>query len=146
MSHEPRSNATKILLIVLAVIVVIAIGIFVGLKREPYTTWKENDSKLAMNKHGDLLGLSLFYQQHNPKLKQQVWRVFKDNEPPLANQSQHLLFIHNTNNMTSSQFNQLLAWAAQGNHIVMPVHPYHAPDADEESAHDSEKAFPEAWN
>ena len=33
MSHEPRSNATKILLIVLAVIVVIAIGIFAGLKR-----------------------------------------------------------------------------------------------------------------
>ena len=146
MSTAPRSNATKILLIVLAVIVVIAICIFAGFKREPYTTWKENVSKITMNKHGDLLGLSLFYQQHYPKLKQQVWRTLKDNEPPLANQSQHLLFIRNTNNMTSSQFNQLLAWAAQGNHIVMPVQPYHAPDTDEESADDPEKAFPEAWN
>ena len=41
MSHEPHSNATKILLIVLAVIVVIAIGIFAGLKREPYTRGKK---------------------------------------------------------------------------------------------------------
>ena len=74
MNTEPRSNATKILLTVLAVIAVLAIGIFMGFKREPYTTWKEDDSKLAMNKHGDLLGLSLFYQQHYPQLKQQVWR------------------------------------------------------------------------
>ena len=147
MSTEPRSNATKILLTVLAVIAVIAIGIFMGFKREPYTTWKEDDSKLAMNKHGDLLGLSLFYQQYYPQLKQQVWRSWKANEPPLTDQSQHLMFIHDTDNLTTSQFQQLLAWVAQGNHVVMPVRQQAEPETGKDEAeHSEEEVFPEAWN
>ena len=147
MSVTPRNNTSKILFIILGVLALIAIGVFLGFKREPYTTWKEDQSKLTLNKHGHLLALSQFYQQHAPQMKQQAWRTWKADEPPFANQRQHLLFVYDNSNMTTSQFNQLLAWVAQGNHVVMPVNDYVTPETDENpSEKQDDEVFPEAWN
>lgn len=146
MSPTPQSNARKIWLIVLAVVAVIAVGVFMGFKREPYTTWKEDESKLTLNKHGTLLSLSLFYQQQLPQLRQQVWRTWKDKEPTFSNQTNHLLFINSADNITTSQFNQLLTWVAQGNHVVLPINATPISLDDEEKQRDEDDAIPEAWN
>ena len=133
MNTATRSRGGKIWLIVLAVVAVIAVGVFMGFKREPYTTWKEDESKLLLNKHGKLLALSLFYQKQLPQMRQQVWRTWKDKEPTFGNQTEHLLFINDASNITTSQFNQLLAWVAQGNHVVLSIQAYQVDQPDDEA-------------
>ena len=147
MNTATRSRGGKIWLIVLAVVAVIAVGVFMGFKREPYTTWKEDESKLLLNKHGKLLALSLFYQKQLPQMRQQVWRTWKDKEPTFGNQTEHLLFINDASNITTSQFNQLLAWVAQGNHVVLSIQAYQVDQPDDEAQEsDADDPIPEAWN
>lgn len=107
---------------ILLLIIIVILAVF--LKREPYTVWTEDAAQLQLNKHGHLLGLSTFYSKHFPDTPQQAWRSWKKDEPTLGKQQQHLLFIQETQGMTEAQFQQLLTWVSQGNHVVMPVLPH----------------------
>lgn len=142
---KPVASVSKWIWVVAGIVLLLAIGIGLGFKRQPYDTWSEDVAKVNLNKHGNLYALSQYYQQQFPNLKQQVWRTWNTKEPQFTDQSQHLLFIQNNTALTETQFQQLLQWVAQGNHVVMTVQQTDPNDVSDAQDDESDTALPPDW-
>ena len=117
-ARQPLGLGTKIFLGVLVLILVV---MAFGLERKTKSNWIQNEQNWSLDAHGNLYALHRFYEQQFPSTDQKAWHTWGENEPKFQHQTNHLLFLNQSEWMTQDQFQQLLNWVSKGNHVVMAL-------------------------
>ncbi len=135
MSRRNKIGLALLLILIGGVVAVLS----VNLVREPKQVWRD-ESQLYQTTHGRLYALQQFLTKLQADVPQQRWRRWDGERSILADSRNTLLFLEKTEGATRADYDSLLAWVAQGNHVVMPLQYGASGDAEADALQATEDA------